>query len=55
MNSKTLLIVVILGVVLLFGGWINRQQQDEYLVEENRILRAVDGPQRVRLTDGAIR
>src|SRR5580765_5052664 len=38
---------------LLFSGWINRQQQDviEYLLEENRILRAAHGPQRVRLSD----
>src|SRR4029077_2090333 len=38
---------------LLFSGWINRQQQDviEYLLEENRILRAAHGPHRVRLTD----
>ena len=30
---------------LLFSGWINRQQQDvmEYLLEENRILRAAHG------------
>ena len=39
--------------VLLFSGWINRQQQAviDYLREENRILRAAYGPQRVRLTD----
>ena len=29
-------------VVLLFGGWVNRQQQAliDYLLEENRVLRA---------------
>src|SRR4029453_16744732 len=39
--------------LLLFSGWINRQQQAviDYLREENRILRAAYGPQRVRLTD----
>jgi len=38
---------------LLFSGWINRQQQDviEYLLEENRVLRAAHAPQRFRLTD----
>jgi putative transposase len=37
----------------LFAGWVNRQQQDviEYLLEENRILRAAHGFQRLRLTD----
>jgi putative transposase len=39
--------------LLLFSGWVNRQQQAviDYLREENRILRAAYGPQRVRLTD----
>ncbi len=39
--------------LLLFSGWINRQQQAviDYLLEENRILRAAHGPGRVRLTD----
>jgi hypothetical protein len=39
--------------VLLFSGWINRQQQEviDYLVEGNRILGAADGPRRVRLTN----
>jgi hypothetical protein len=39
--------------LLLFSGWINRQQQGviEYLREENRILRAAYGLKRVRLTD----
>ena len=38
---------------LLFSGWINRQQQDviEYLLEENRVLRAAHAPQHLRLTD----
>src|SRR5882762_9099838 len=39
--------------LLLFSGWINRQQQAviAYLREENRVLRAAYGPQRVRLTN----
>ena len=39
--------------LLLFSGWINRQQQAviEYRREENRVLRAAYGPQRVRITD----
>src|SRR5262249_16446469 len=38
---------------LLFAGWVNRQQQAviDYLLEENRILRAAQGPRRIRLTD----
>ena len=38
---------------LLFSGWINRQQQAviDYLLEENRVLRAAHGPGRLRLTD----
>ena len=38
---------------LLFSGWVNRQQQAviDYLLEENRILRAAHGPRRLRLTD----
>ena len=38
---------------LLFSGWSNRQQQAviDCLREENRVLRAVYGPRRVRLTD----
>src|SRR3979490_2733515 len=38
---------------LLFAGWINRQQQAviDYLLEENRVLRAAHGPRRPRLTD----
>ena len=40
-------------VVLCFAGWINRQQQAviDYLLEENRVLRAAHGARRVRLTD----
>ena len=39
--------------VLLFSGWINRQQQAviDYLLEENRVLRAAHGPGRLRLLD----
>ena len=39
--------------VLLFAGWVNRQQQAviDYLLEENRVLRAAHGPRRLRLTD----
>jgi putative transposase len=39
--------------LVLFSGWINRQQQAviDYLREENRVLRAACGPRRVRLTD----
>jgi transposase InsO family protein len=38
---------------LLFSGWINRHQQAviDYLLEENRVLRAVNGSRRLRLTD----
>ena len=40
-------------LLLLFSGWINRQQHDviEYLLEENRVLRAAHGSQRISLTD----
>src|SRR3984893_336424 len=40
-------------VVLLVAGWVNRQQQAviDYLLEENRVLRAAHGPRRLRLTD----
>ena len=40
-------------VVLLVAGWVNRQQQAviEYLLEENRVLRAAHGSRRLRLTD----
>jgi hypothetical protein len=39
--------------VLLFSGWINRQQQEviNYLLEENRVLRAAHGPRRLHLTN----
>jgi hypothetical protein len=39
--------------LLLFSGWINRQQQAviDYLREENRVLRAAHGRLRLRLTD----
>ena len=39
--------------VLLVSGWVNRQQQAviDYLLEENRILRAAHAPRRLRLTD----
>jgi hypothetical protein len=40
-------------VVLLFAGWVNRLQQAviDFLLEENRVLRAAHGPRRLRLTD----
>ena len=36
--------------LLLFSGWVNRNQQAviEYLLEENRVLRAVNGLRRPR-------
>jgi Homeodomain-like domain len=39
--------------LLLFSGWVNRHQQAviDYLLEENRVLRAANGSQRLRLTD----
>ena len=39
--------------LLVFSGWVNRQQQlvIDYLLEENRILRAAHGARRLRLTD----
>src|SRR5262245_49025357 len=39
--------------LLLFSGWVNRQQQAviDYLLEENRVLRAERGARRLRLTD----
>jgi hypothetical protein len=38
---------------LLFAGWVNRQQQAviDYLLEENRVLRAAHEPRRLPLTD----
>ena len=40
-------------ILLLFSGWVNRHQQAviDYLLEENRVLRAAHGFQRLRLTD----
>src|SRR5262249_9066258 len=40
-------------VVLLFAGWVNRQQQAaiDYLLEKNRVLPSAHGPRRLRLTD----
>jgi hypothetical protein len=40
-------------LVLVVSGWVNRQQQAviDYLLEEDRVLRAAHGPQRPRLTD----
>jgi hypothetical protein len=40
-------------VVLLFTGWVNRQQQEtiHYRPEENRVLRVAQGPRRLRLSD----
>jgi len=40
-------------VVLLFAGWVNRQQQAviDYLLEENRVLRAALGSRRLHLTN----
>jgi putative transposase len=39
--------------LLLVSGWVNRQHQAviDYLLEENRILRAAQAPRRLRLTD----
>src|SRR3981189_2138242 len=39
--------------LLLFSGWVNRHQQAviDYLLEENRALRAAHGPRRLCLTD----
>jgi hypothetical protein len=39
--------------LLLFSGWVNRHQQAtiDYLLEENRALRAANGSRRLRLTD----
>src|SRR4051794_23056032 len=40
-------------LLLLFSGWVNRHQQAviDCLLEENRVLRAVNGSRRLRLTD----
>jgi hypothetical protein len=42
-----------LAFFLLFSGWVNRQQQAviDYLLEENRGLRAAQTSRRLRLTD----
>jgi hypothetical protein len=39
--------------VQLFAGWVNRQQRAmiDYLLEENRVLRAAQGSRRLRLAD----
>jgi putative transposase len=39
--------------LLFFSGWVNRHQQAviDYLLEENRVLRAAHGPRRLCLTD----
>jgi len=39
-------------IVLLFAGWINRQQLEaiEYLTQENRILKERLGRHRIRFT-----
>jgi putative transposase len=39
--------------LLLFSGWVNRQQPAviDYLLEENRVLRAERGSRPLRLTD----
>jgi putative transposase len=39
--------------LLLVSGWVNRHQQAviDYLLEENRVLRAAHGPRRLCLTD----
>ena len=37
---------------LLFSGWVNPQQAViDYLLEENRVLRAAQGSRRLRITD----
>ena len=40
-------------LLLFFAGWVNRQQQAviDYLLEENRVLRAAHGSCRLHLTD----
>src|ERR1700726_4965863 len=39
--------------LLVFSGWVNCRQQAiiDYLLEENRVLRAAHGPRRLCLTD----
>jgi hypothetical protein len=43
--------------LVLFSGWVNRHQQAviEYLLEENRILRAVIAPKTTLLGPGRVR
>jgi len=43
----------LLFLLLVFSGWVNRQQQQaiDYLLKENRILREQLGDRRLRLTD----
>jgi putative transposase len=40
-------------LLLLVSGWVSQQQQAviDYLLEENRVLRAAHTPRRLRLTD----
>jgi len=40
-------------LLLILAGWINRRQQDaiEYLLTENRVLRAKLGKKRILLND----
>jgi hypothetical protein len=40
-------------LLLVFSGWINRRQQDviDYLLEENRVLRAAHGSHPILLSD----
>lgn len=42
---------------LILAGWVNRQQQQviEYLRTENQILREIQGPNRLLLTDARCR
>jgi hypothetical protein len=43
--------------LLLFAGWFNRHQQAviEYLLEENRVLRAVNGFRRLLYSANIVR
>ena len=40
-------------LIAMLAGWLQRHQQQviAYLQEENRVLKAQPGPQRLRLTD----
>jgi hypothetical protein len=44
-------------LLLVFSGWSNRQQQDliDYLLEENRVLRAAHGAHPILLSDDQLR